>query len=212
LTSYVIKATLRQRKEEMMAELTPGSVQQLLEVLDRTRRNFKQGVPQPTAYQDAVRDVSRHYGVTYQTIGDLCRRRLAFREISEFMFLLDRWLRGDSEQLRRRLRQRSAPTTHDIIDRFFKAVDSKATASPKALPVGGAEPVVDYVQTAVPTRASTEEIRLRLTPELRQRLQLAYLAKIGRTIEDTAIALLESGFDSKREEIRLFLNTTVGTT
>ena len=193
-----------------MPELTSGSVQQLLEVLDHTSRNHKRGILLPTAYHDAVRDVSNRHRVTYQTIGDLCRRRLALSDIGQFMDLLGRWLRGDSEPLRRKIKHQSGPNAHQAIDRFF----TKGTLLP-----GAPSPVGEQF-TKPETRISTDlappsqaqELRLILPPEVAKRLQLAHMAGLGSSLEATALALLAKGFEAEKDRIRQLLHTAVGAT
>jgi hypothetical protein len=197
-----------------MPELTTGSVHQLLEVLEHARRNYGRGVPLPTAYHDSVRDVSNRHRVTYQTIGDF-RRRLAFRDIDEFMDLLNRWLRGDPEPIRRRIKQHSTPSAYGLIERFFRE---------GGLPVPSPAPARRHDADRTGRRSSSEpemlealpagagELRLRIPPATQQRLHLAVLAKIGPTIEETAIALLEKGFEAEKQRIRQFLDAAVGAT
>jgi hypothetical protein len=54
------------------------------------------------------------------------------------------------------------------------------------------------------------ELLLRIGPDVAQRVQLAHLAGLGSTLEDTAVALLARGFDAERSRIRQYLETAVG--
>ena len=51
-----------------------------------------------------------------------------------------------------------------------------------------------------------EELRLRVTPDLRDRIHLAHMAKVGPTLEETAVLLLERGFELEKQRIKKFLN------
>jgi hypothetical protein len=190
-----------------MPELTPGSVAQLLEVLDRAHRNHtKQGAAVSTAYQDAVRHVAQRKGVTYQTIGDLCRRRLGLGGIDEFFHLLDQWFSGDSDPLRGRILRYASGDTHSIVKAFFDRGSSP----------GGTEATVEGSMESAPNRRHPitalpqAELRLRIDSELMQRLQLAHLAGVGATLEDTAVALLDRGFAAERGKVRQYLDDAVG--
>lgn len=194
-----------------MAELTAGSVQQLLAVLEHCSRNRNQGTPFPTAYHDAVRDVANRQHVTYQTIGDF-RRRLGFRDIGEYLDLISRWLGGDIEPLRRRIKQHSTPGVHSLIDHFFRRGGLPAQGAMATSQYRTAAEAVPEGATPSEAHAGTEELCLLLGPETRRRLSLAHLAKIGQTLEETALALLERGFEAEKHRIREFLNATVGAT
>lgn len=192
-----------------MPELTHNSVQQLLMVLEDTARNTHHGTPLPAAYHEAVRHVADRHGVTYQTIGDLCRRRLALSDIDEFVQLLHKWLRGDGESLRRLIKKQSSPATHSMVDSFFRdAANSEATSPATSTAKGKASPT-----SAAPTvLMRSEDLRIRLTPDLARRLHLAHLAGLGRTLEETAVSLLEKGFEAEKETVRRALDVAVGAT
>lgn len=187
-----------------MAQLTPSSVEQLLEVLDRTRRAYAHGLPLATAYQDAVRDVSNRYHVTYQTIGDF-RRRLGLNDVAEYMDLVRRWVEGEVDPLRRKIKHQSQSLMHARIDQFF----SGEASSPPLHSVTGS--LKGPNAAASGDHIVHEEMRIRISPELQQRLRLAHLARIGETLEQTAVALIEAGFESEKTRIKAFLHT-VGAT
>ena len=184
--------------------LTAESTHQLLQVLELTRRNHARGISLPLAYQDAIRDISGRHHVTYQTIGDLCRRRLGLSDINQFSSLVDRWLRGDGEALSRTIIQHTEPSAHAAVRRFFSgAAQSLEIAAPRPT-IRESRPTIPDAESQRPIAA--EELRLRLTADLSKRLQLAQLAKVGTTREETAIALIERGFEVERARIREFLD------
>ena len=86
--------------------MTPKTVEQLLQVFRLFRDNHASGKPLHTSYHDAVREVARLNSVTYQTIGDGCRRRLRLKDINELYELLAAWVKGDSRGLVQQLKQR----------------------------------------------------------------------------------------------------------
>lgn len=99
--------------------MTPKTVEQLLQVFRSFRDNHASGKPLHRSYHDAVRDVARLHSVTYQTIGDGCRRRLRLKDINELYELLAAWIKGDSRGLVQQLKQTSDLSAHAEIDQFF---------------------------------------------------------------------------------------------
>ena len=97
------------------------TVDQLLQVFRLFRENFAGGMPLRKAYREAVREVANLYGVTYQTIGDGCRRRLKLEYIRELYDLLQTWVDGDPGPLMTQFKSASDPSTHDEIADFFGA-------------------------------------------------------------------------------------------
>ena len=95
------------------------TVAQLLLVFRSFRESYAQGKPLHKAYQEAVREVADGQAVTYQTIGDGCRRRLKLNSIRELYALLARWMKGDPEPLAKQLKAASDPSAHDEITEFF---------------------------------------------------------------------------------------------
>ncbi len=95
------------------------TVEQLLLVFRSFRESYARGRPLHKAYQDAVREVADGHAVTYQTIGDGCRRRLKLKNIRELYALLARWMEGDSEPLAKQLKAASDPSAHNDITEFF---------------------------------------------------------------------------------------------
>lgn len=179
--------------------LTPDSVRQLIDVLTLVRHAHSRGVPVPRAYQDAVRDVSNRHRVRYQTIGDLCRRRLALRDVDQFLDMLGRWLRGDATPLKQAMQRNADHVARPLIDTFFAESDPAAVVETATGKRQTPEP------TGIPARQmpllGREDLRLRISPELERRIQLATLAGLGPTREDAAIELLERGFAAERDRI-----------
>ena len=70
----------------------------------------------PSIYQSAVEKTRRHFGVTYQTIGDLCRRRLNLQDIDDFYRLLGGWVGGDPMPLAQLLKEHTPQSYHKEID------------------------------------------------------------------------------------------------
>ena len=95
------------------------TVEQLLLVFRLFRESYARGKPLHKAYQEAVREVADGHAVTYQTIGDGCRRRLKLISIRELYALLARWMEGDPEPLAKQLKAASDPSAHDDIMEFF---------------------------------------------------------------------------------------------
>jgi hypothetical protein len=111
--------------------ITSETVQQLLEVLQRFRGNHDSGVPLHKAYREAVRSVAEVYSITYQTLGDGCRRRLGLKDIHQFYELLASWMRGDPHGLVRQLKENADPSAHVEIDQFFRGGNAATTESKK---------------------------------------------------------------------------------
>jgi predicted nucleotidyltransferase len=109
--------------------MTSQSVDQVLRVLRLFRERYDNDEPLHKAYREGVREVARHHHVTYQTIGDGCRRRLKLDHIREFYDLLSLWVDGDPEPLRKRLKDACDPAAHDRIDEFFEPAKTKEQGS-----------------------------------------------------------------------------------
>ena len=116
--------------------MTPQTVQQLLQVFRNFRDNHASGMPLHRSYQKAVRTVADGHSVTYQNIGDGCRRRLRLNDISEFYELLAAWVKGDARGLVRQLKANCDPSTHAEIDQFFSGGQPAPTENKKASPKG----------------------------------------------------------------------------
>src|SRR5688572_6082169 len=99
--------------------MTAQTVEQLLRVFRHFRDNHASGMPLRRSYRDAVRAVADADSITYQTVGDGCRRRLGLRDISELYELLAAWIRGESDGLVNQLKDNADPSAHAEIDQFF---------------------------------------------------------------------------------------------
>lgn len=104
--------------------MTRKTIDQILQVFEIARNKCLAGMPLHKSYPDAVRYVANRYSVTYQTIGDGCRRRLKLNDISELYTLLEEWLNGNPNRLITQLKQQSDPNFHHEIDNFFNKLDS----------------------------------------------------------------------------------------
>ena len=107
------------------------TVRQLIQVFEQVRINCMNGVPLRKSYQDAVRKIADKYGLTYQTIGDGCRRRMKLDDISTLYKLLDEWMLGYPEGLALQLRQNSIPVAHPDIEAFFSDTARGTTTATK---------------------------------------------------------------------------------
>lgn len=67
-----------------------NTLNQILEVLKYFKYNFDSGKPLVGSYQLAITNVAEEHDVTYQTIGDGCRRRLNLRAITVFTEVVEK--------------------------------------------------------------------------------------------------------------------------
>lgn len=102
---------------------------QLLPVLENISANLSNGLPIPQACQKACHDVSKRLGISYQTIEDLCRRRLGLDDIGQFHALIRLWIDNDSKEIERLLKQQSVSAAHHLIDQFFAESTGHATST-----------------------------------------------------------------------------------
>ena len=128
---------------------TSQSVDQVLHVLRLFRERYDSGEPLHRAYREGVREVARHHHVTYQTIGDGCRRRLKLDDIRAFYDLLSHWVEGDPEPLRSQLKEACDPAAHDRIHEFFESANAKEQGIGGTLSAAG-----------VPNKSSTVSFQL----------------------------------------------------
>lgn len=112
--------------------MTPHTVQQLLQVFRLFYENNASGMPLSRSYHEAVRTVAKNFSVTYQTIGDGCRRRLELANINELYEMLSAWLRGEPHPLLSQLKKHSDPVAHSEIEKFFSTTESAASPRPRA--------------------------------------------------------------------------------
>ena len=80
--------------------LNSNSADQLMYLLIKFKEYDRLGFGVQDAYRQSVSKTSNKYGVTYQTIGDLCRRRLALENIYQFYDVLQDWIDGDPSSLK----------------------------------------------------------------------------------------------------------------
>lgn len=107
------------------------SARQVLQVADQTRKNYQAGIPVRHACQQAIREVAKRYGVSYQTIGDGCRRRLRLDQIRDFHVLVQKWLDGNPKPLQQQLLDNADANCHADIQQFFGATDIQSSDSEK---------------------------------------------------------------------------------
>jgi hypothetical protein len=100
--------------------MTYTTVRQILDVLKVCYDNQRKGLSLSRSYQDGVREVAHENGVTYQTIGDGCRRRLRLKDINEFYNLLGGWTKGEPSGLIEQLKKNSYSHIHPEILAFFE--------------------------------------------------------------------------------------------
>ena len=100
------------------------TVEQILKVIAIAAQNFNQGDDIDHSYQHAVNQVSKEYDVTYQTIGDACRRRLGLDHIGDFKAILKAALEGNSIDLRNLILSKTPTSYHNRINEFFSNLKS----------------------------------------------------------------------------------------
>ncbi len=167
------------------------TVDQLLLVFRSFREKYARGKPLHKAYQEAVREVADGHAVTYQTIGDGCRRRLKLGNISELYALLARWVEGDPEPLAKIFKAASDPLAHDDITEFFGSYANFAVAGGRDVRPAGSVGGSDSFFLRLPERdarmaRALAEIEGISTPELLSRLLGAAVVEkmklVARTI------------------------------
>jgi hypothetical protein len=117
-----------------------GTVRQIFEVLQTFNSNYGSGDSINRAYQRAVRTIADKHKVTYQTIGDGCRRRLHLDDIDQLYTLLRNWTEGDHKPLLSQLRSSAHPNTHKEILDFFATHSSSSAQIKISTPTGKNEP------------------------------------------------------------------------
>ena len=128
------------------------SVEQLLLVFGLFRERHARGEPLRRSYQEAVREVAHRYSVTYQTIGDGCRRRLLLNTIDELYTLLKYWVEGDPDPLAKQLKAASDHTVHDNISEFFESSAKSAVVTPRQVTPGTSESKFESFSFRLPQR------------------------------------------------------------
>jgi uncharacterized protein len=111
------------------------TVNQVLQVFRLFRERYAAGEPLHKSYRRAVREVAKLHDLSYQTIGDGCRRRLKLSNIRELYDLLRHWMDGRPGPLMEQLKSACDPSTHDEIADFFGTSSSAApTVAKQASP------------------------------------------------------------------------------
>jgi len=95
------------------------TIEQILKVTTIAAQKSAQGYGIDQSYQKGVERVSQDYSVTYQTIGDACRRRLGLDNIGEFKIMLKAAIEGDESDLRGLLLRKTPKSYHERIEDFF---------------------------------------------------------------------------------------------
>jgi hypothetical protein len=162
--------------------MTSHTVQQLLQVFRHFRENHASGMSLHRSYSAGVRAVAKEHAVTYQTIGDGCRRRLRLTEINQLYELLAAWVKGDPRGLVRQLKENSDPVAGADIDQFFASGDGPSS------PVETRKPSLK-----APSREESETFSFRLpAPDARMLKALAELegVSVGElTAREVAVAV-----------------------
>lgn len=110
------------------------SVNQILNVLTKFRARHSRGEPIIKAYQGAVDEVRKSYDVAYQTIGDLCRRRLQLRTINDFYNLLEQLVLGNCKPLMDVLMAHTRREDHHRIANYFNQEKPKGSVESPPFP------------------------------------------------------------------------------
>jgi hypothetical protein len=106
------------------------TLEQILKVISLAEQSYSIGDGIDRSYQYGVNQVSKEYGIAYQTIGDACRRRLGLDHVGEFKTMLKACLEGDPTQLRDALMRKTSRFYHDKINDFFsKLRDGRVTTA-----------------------------------------------------------------------------------
>ena len=106
---------------ESANQLEPESVNQMFEVLIRFYNKYSRTYNVPKSHIEAMKEVSKNgeNGKEYQTIHDLCVRRMGFHNVDKFRSLLEEWVSGNPEPLKKLLNEH-ASSNHIEIIQFFE--------------------------------------------------------------------------------------------
>lgn len=102
-----------------MLKLRLESLEQMLFLLTRIRVRCKAGDSVTEAQKMATRETSKKYGVEGPTISDLQTRRLGIKGIVKWRGLLEDWISGDSEPLKKVLLQSTEIANQNTVRVFF---------------------------------------------------------------------------------------------
>lgn len=95
------------------------SFNQLIYFLSNFRHSIDLGFDIKEARNRATSKTASKYVVTTNTIEDLLRRRLGFDNISQFDYLLDKWIQGNHSELNTRIFKYVGTSERIIINNFF---------------------------------------------------------------------------------------------
>lgn len=101
-------------------KLSSKTLNQILEVIKKSKSQYISGSPIHTSIQTGIDYVSKSYKVTYQTIEDGCRRRLNLKTIDDFRRMLSEYFNGNPKNIISILREHTDVDLHNKINEFFK--------------------------------------------------------------------------------------------
>lgn len=102
--------------------LTASTIEQILEVIQKTKEYYMGGEPVDKAYTLACRLVSKKESQFYQTVTDGCVRRLGFvggGATREFHKVLSGWLDGDGSDLKNLLLTKADKSASGMVLAYF---------------------------------------------------------------------------------------------
>ena len=101
-------------------KLTSKSLDQILEVIKKSKTNYFNGSPLHTSIQTGIEYVRKSYNLKYQTIEDGCRRRLGLKTIDDFRRMLSEYFNGNPTNIKSILREHTHIDLHNKINEYFK--------------------------------------------------------------------------------------------
>jgi hypothetical protein len=167
-----------------------STLKQIFDVLSYTRENYNEGYSIERSYRHAVQKVANHYNVTYQTIGDACRRRLELDHISDFFKLLNMCFSGDANPLIDQIKRNTPESNHYFVDEYFKSAINNS----------------NFIKD---DKNISESIEYRVKLSLKESRMLKAIAELeGKNFMDCLSEILSQSIKNKFTEItRNLLNT-----
>ena len=104
----------------MTNEMNESSISQILEVIERMAREIPGNVSEERAYRNAIQAAANTHNVDNTTVSDACTRRFDNIGVSEFRNLVSKAIRGDGNELKRKLIEHSNIDSHPLIEDFFR--------------------------------------------------------------------------------------------
>lgn len=101
-------------------KIRSNTLHQILEVIEISKTRYSSGSSITSSINDGVKEVSKRYRTTYQTIEDGCRRRLGFNDIEEFKSVLMEYFNGNPDKIISVLRDHTNIDLHGKINDFFR--------------------------------------------------------------------------------------------